>query len=226
MGWTRIARAAHSSSCTIARILNGQELVRRTVADRILAVRYRPAPGRIVDATGARRRTQALLAIGHTIVGLAAESDVDHSVINDILAGAPNVRGATFDRIASAYDWLATQPPVTDRKSAATASRNRAAREGWRDPQWWEDYGRIDDPDFDPDAAGAEPGFRARAELRREEIEHLAWCGHEPEHILARLNNEVSISTVRQIVQEWRTGQRRVRTQQEETAKADMEAAA
>jgi hypothetical protein len=213
MGWVRIGRAAHSSSCTIARILNGQELVRRTVAERLLAVKYRPAPGRIVNATGTRRRTQALLAIGHTIIGIAAESDVDHSVINDVLGGAPNVRGITFDRIAAAYDWLATQPPVTDRKSAATASRNRAAREGWRDPQWWEDYGRIDDPDFDPAGADAELGFRARAELRREEIIHLAWSGHEPEHIHARLDNEVSISTVRQIVQEWRTGSKRDRKQ-------------
>ncbi|WP_045562328.1 hypothetical protein [Streptomyces sp. FxanaA7] len=211
MGWVRISRAAHSSSCTVARILNGQELIRRTAAERLLAVKYRPAPGRTVNATGTRRRVQALLAIGHPVVNIATESGVDHSVIHDVLNGAENVRGMTFDRIAAAYDWLSQQPPTDVRPSAVTVSRNRAAREGWRDPQWWEDYGRIDDPAFDPDKADAELGFRERAVLRREEIEHLAWCGHGPDEILARLNNEVSISTVRQIVQEWRTGQKRDR---------------
>lgn len=213
MGWTRIGRAAHSSSCTIARIINGQKLIRRTVAERLLAVKYRPAPGRTVDATGTRRRIQALMAIGHTIVGIAAESDVDHSTIHDVLNGAPNVRGMTYDRIAAAYDWLADRPPLTDRESAATVSRNRAARGGWRDPKWWEDMGDIDDPAFDPAAADAELNFHQRAALRREEIIHFAWHGDTPDQILDRLNGEMSISTVRQIVQDWRTGQKRDRKQ-------------
>ncbi|MEU5477513.1 helix-turn-helix domain-containing protein [Streptomyces mirabilis] len=212
MGWTRIGHAAHSSSCTIARILNGQELIRRTVAERLLAVKYRPAPGRIVDATGTRRRIQALIAVGYTIEGIAAESDVDHSAINNILNGSMNVRGITFDRIAAAYDWFSQREPDV-RPSAATTSRKRAAREGWRDPQWWEDYGRIDDPEFDPDKADAELNFHERAKLRREEIIHLAWVGHQPEQILDRLDNEVSIATVRSVVQEWRTGQKRQRKQ-------------
>lgn len=211
MGWTRITRAAHCSSSTIKRILGGQDVVRRTVADRLLAVKYRPAPGRTVNATGTRRRVQALLAIGHPVVNIATESGVDHSVIHDVLNGAGNVRGMTFDRLAAAYDWLSQQPPTDVRPSAVSVSRNRAAREGWRDPQWWEDYGGIDDPAFDPAAADRVLNFHERAVLRREEIEHLAWCGHEPEQILARLHNEVSISTVRQIVQEWRTGQKRDR---------------
>ncbi|MET9073921.1 hypothetical protein ABZX95_17475 [Streptomyces sp. NPDC004232] len=213
MGWNRITRAAHCSSCTISRILNGQELIRRSAAERILAVKYRPAPGRQVEATGTRRRIQALMTIGHTILGIATESGVDYSVINDILGGCHNVRGMTFDRIAATYDWLSQQPPTDVRPSAVTVSRNRAAREGWRDPQWWEDYGHIDNPDFDPAKADQEPNFRERAALRREEIEHLAWCGHTPEQIVTRLDNEVSISTVRQIVAEWRTGVKRDRKQ-------------
>ncbi|MFB6568264.1 hypothetical protein [Streptomyces noursei] len=211
MGWVRIARAAHCSTCTISRLLDGQELMRRSAAERILSVKFRPAPGRTVDATGTRRRVQALMAIGHTITGIATESDVDYSVIVDILNGCTNVRGATADRIAAAYDWLAHRPPTTDRKSAATASRNRAAREGWRDPLWWEDMGDIDDPAFDANTADAAPTFRERAALRREEIIHLAWSGHEPSHIRERLNDEVSISTVQAIVREWQTGKKRDR---------------
>ena len=188
MGWVRIGQAAHSSSCTIARILNGQELVRRTVAERLLAVKYRPAPGRTIDATGTRRRIQALIAIGHTITGIAEESGVDHSVINDILNGVANVRGVTYDRIAATYDWLAAQPPVTDRKSAVTASRNRAVREGWHDPQWWEDMGDIDDPDFDPTAAERELNRDELAAHRRAEIEHLASFNLDIHEIAARLD--------------------------------------
>ena len=153
MGWTRISRAAHSSSCTIARILNGQELIRRTVADRLLAVKYRPAPGRTVEATGTRRRIQALIAIGHTIVGISDESGVDHSVIHDILGGCANVRGVTADRIAAAYDWMSERPPAGGRKSAATVSRNRAAREGWPPASAWDDD-TIDDPKSLPDWTG------------------------------------------------------------------------
>ncbi|MGW4786153.1 hypothetical protein [Streptomyces sp. NPDC004230] len=213
MGWVRITQAAHCSQCTLSRLLNGQELMRRTAAERILAVKYRPAPGRHVDATSTRRRVQALMAIGHTVAGIASESGVDHGVITDTLGGSTTVRGKTADRIAAAYDWLSQHPPTDVRPSAVTVSRNRAAREGWRDPSWWEDYGHIDDPTFDPDKAERELNFHERAKLRREEIEHLAWCGHEPEQILDRLNNEVSISTVRQIVQEWRTGVKRDRKQ-------------
>ena len=152
MGWTRITRAAHCSTCTLSRILNGQELMRRTAAERILAVRYRPAPGRTIDATGTRRRIQALMAVGNTIVGIAAESGVDHSVINDILNGAPTVRGMTADRIAAAYDWLSRQPN-TSRQSSATVSRNRATREGWAPPGAWDDD-HIDDPNAHPEWTG------------------------------------------------------------------------
>jgi AraC-like DNA-binding protein len=152
MGWTRIARAAHCSSCTISRILNGQELVRRTVAERLLAVRYRPAPGRYVDATGTRRRVQALMAIGHTVVTIAAESGVDGSVIHDVLNGCPTVRGITADRIAAAYDWLSERQP-TGRQASITVSVKRAAREGWAPPAAWDDD-RIDDPDAYPDWTG------------------------------------------------------------------------
>ncbi|MCX5522640.1 hypothetical protein OG342_07145 [Streptomyces bobili] len=152
MGWVRISRAAHCSQCTIARILNGQELIRRTAADRLLAVKFRPAPGRTIDATGTRRRIHALMAIGHTVTGIADESGVDHSVIHDLLNGAPNLRGITADRIAAAYDWLSERAP-TGRKSAATVSRKRAAREGWPPPAAWDDD-RIDDPAAHPDWTG------------------------------------------------------------------------
>lgn len=221
MGWTRIARAAHSSTCTIARVLNGQELIRRTAAERILAVKYRPAPGRSVDATGTRRRIQALIATGHTITGIAEESDVNYSVIVDILNGCANVRGITADRIASAYDWLAHQPPTTNRSSAAAVSRKRAEREGWRDPIWWEDMGEIDDPAFDPDKADAELNFHERAALRREEITHLADYGIAESEIAERLG--MSREYVHDLLRELRKERL---TKPAATITSDLEAAA
>lgn len=153
MGWARITRAAKASSCTVARILNGQELVRRSVAERLLAVQYRPAPGRYVEATGTRRRIQALIAIGHPIAGIAAEVGADQSVITDILNNQDRIRGITADRIAAGYDWLARRPPVTSRETAASACRNRALRNGWAPPAAWDDD-TIDDPNAIPEWTG------------------------------------------------------------------------
>lgn len=152
MGWTRITLAARCSSSTIKRILGGQDVVRRTVAERLLAIKHRPAPGRYVDATGTRRRVQALMAIGHTVISIADEADADYSVIFDILRGCPQVRGITADRIAGAYDWLSERAP-TGRKASITTTRKRAAREGWAPPAAWDDD-RIDDPQAHPDWTG------------------------------------------------------------------------
>ncbi|MFC9268999.1 hypothetical protein ACFTXJ_14650 [Streptomyces zhihengii] len=206
MGWTRITRAGKCSTCTIARILNGQELIRRTVADRLLAITYRPAPGRYVEATGTRRRIQALIAIGNPVTGIAAEAEVDHSVITDILNGCPRVRGITFDRIAATYDWLAHQPPVTSRASSATACRNRGRREGWRDPQWWDDMGDIDDPDFDPNTAERPANRDELSAYRLSEIAHLTSLGVPKNEIATRLG--MNPDYVRDLIRdEVRTGQ-------------------
>jgi AraC-like DNA-binding protein len=216
MGWPRIIRAAHCSSCTIHRILGGQELMRRTVAERILAVKVRPAPGRYVDALGTRRRIQALMAIGHTIVGIAREADVDHTVINAVLRGCATVRGMTADRIAAAYDWLSVRPDTWSKKSATTTSRQRAAHEGWPPPAAWDD---IDDPACVPDTGeGVALGRDELAALRRTEIQHLADSGCTPKEIHKRLGEEVALSTVRAIVTELRTSQKRDRTQTQKEA--------
>jgi hypothetical protein len=210
-GWTQLVAATTCSSSTLVAILNGErpEITRR-VAGLILAVQASDVlpPHRHVPAIGSIRRCRALVAIGHKFMDIAEASPLDLATIRYIINGRPvNVSALTAAGVVAAYEALAGRPGNSVR------SRNRAAREGWRDPRWWEDYGGIDDPNFDPAKADREPNFRERAELRREEIIHLAWCGHTPEQILDRLNNEVSISTVRQIVAEWRTGVKRDRKQ-------------
>lgn len=208
-GWIQLGAATGCSTSTIVAILRGERTeITRRVAGRILAVAAADVipPNRSVPAVGSIRRCHALIAAGHRVLDISEASPLDHATVRYIINQQPaSVSRNTAAGVAAAYDQLA------GRRGACTRSFNRAAREGWRDPQWWEDYGRIDDPGFDPDAAERDLNFHERARLRREEIIHFAWHGDTPEQILARLDGEVSISTVRQIVQEWRTGEKRDR---------------
>ncbi|MFD5798655.1 hypothetical protein ACFWIO_35015 [Streptomyces diastatochromogenes] len=215
MGWDTLTAATGVWFSNLIAIYNGQrKKIRHETEAKILAVTA-PAkgePGQYLDATGSTRRIQALSCIGHSYSTLAAAFETSLNRILSIANGRqPTIRRALADRITAMYPQLAATPPARDKFTSRT--RNVAREKGWRDPQWWEDYGHIDDPAFDPDTADRVLNFHERAKLRREEIEHLAWCGHTPEQILDRLNGEVSISTVRQIVQEWRTGQKRDRKQ-------------
>lgn len=210
-GWSQSEMAALTgcSETTFHDLLHGAPRLDASSAariDTIAATPSHPGTAAYVDATGATRRARALHRIGHTVQGIAAALELHPDHVSRIVqARSQQVLSSTATKLKALYEAWQSQP------GPSAESRQRAARLGWRDPQWWEDYGHIDDPDFDPAAADTELGFRERAKLRREEIIHLAWCGHGPEQILDRLNGEVSISTVRQTIQEWRTGQKRDR---------------
>lgn len=224
MSWETLAAATGVWFSNLIAIYHGKRTkIRHETEAKILAITPgKGDPGQYLDATGSTRRLQALSCIGYSYSTLAAAFETSLNRILSIANGRqPTIRRALADRITALYPQLAANPPGRDKYTNRT--RNTARAKGWRDPQWWEDYGHIDDPAFDPDTADRELNFHERAALRREEIIHLAWCGHDPEQILDRLNGEVSISTVRQIVQEWRTGQKRDRKQ---VAKAGLEAAA
>lgn len=217
-GWSHseMAALAGCSETVFHDLLNGCTRLSPTTAARISAMPPRPermGSAAYVDATGTRRRAQALHRIGHEVQAMAAALGIHAGHLSRIVRGRhKRVLSSTAAAMKALYDEWQSQPGPSEE------SRQRATLLGWRDPLWWEDMGDIDDPAFDPDKADADLNFHERAQLRREEIEHLAWCGHQPEQILARLNNEVSISTVRQIVQEWRTGVKRVRTSPERSA--------
>jgi hypothetical protein len=184
------------------------------IAAKILAVTAETATPGIVDATGTARRIQALAANGWPMKTLGPHIGVSSPTVSRLTA-QERVFRTTAEAVAACYLRLANEQPADHGVPAALIERARrhAARQGWRDPLWWEDMGGIDDPHFDPDTADSELTRTQLAALRRTEIEHLAWCGHTPEQIRERLNHEVSIATVRQIVQDWRTGQRRDRKQ-------------
>lgn len=215
MSWDTLEAATGVRFSNLVTIYNGQRSkIRHETEAKILAVTP-PAkgdPGQYINATGSTRRIQALACAGHSYAAVCRAADTCMNRVLPIANGRqPTIRRDLADRIAAAYERLAFNPAPKNKHTSRT--RNVACAKGWRDPQWWEDYGHIDDPDFDPDTADSDLNFLERARLRREEIIHFAWHGDTPEQILARLNNEVSISTVRQIVQDWRTGTRRQRKQ-------------
>lgn len=209
MGWKTLAKRTTLDYRTLVQIYRGERAtIRRTTASKILAVpvaNNRDA-GKYLDATGSIRRVRALQAIGHTTQAIADACQTGRAKIELIVNGKqPTVREMLAVKIRRAYEQLANQPGTSVR------SRNRARQESWPPPAAWDDD-RIDDPTAKPEL-GDILNFFERAELRREEIIHFAWHGDTPEQILDRLGGEVSISTVRQIVQDWRTGEKRDRKQ-------------
>lgn len=184
------------------------------MAAKILAVTDDSMTPGMVDPTGTRRRIQALTAIGWPMRCLAPHIGVAQATVSR-LCTQRYVFGHTAEAVASCYERLRDTDPQRYGVPAwlVTKSRNWAKREGWPDPVWWEDMGGIDDPDFDPADAERELGRNELASFRRAEVEHLASFGCSPEEIHARLGDEIALSTIRAIVREHQTGQRRDRRQ-------------
>lgn len=181
------------------------------VAEAILAVTATDVMPGQVDATGTGRRVQALAAIGWPMRRLGPYVGV-HPACVGRLAGQAFVYRSTARTVSEAYERLQHQVPEEHGVSLATAVKTRkwAARQGWPDPVWWDDMGRIDDPTFDPATAERALNRDQLAAHRRAEIAHLYSFGLTEETIAARLG--MAPSTVLAITAEIRTGQRRDRT--------------
>lgn len=221
MGVVRIAKLAQVNRSIIQKIVYShqgrppQRRVRENIARKILAVQ--PALDHLADhavipGTGTTRRIQALVRIGWPAADLAVRLQVHRRRVDQIL-NADRVTAKSARIIKQLYEELWNEDPLSHGVPVHSKARaiSRAEANDWPPPAAWDDD-EIDDPNAQGDPGDA-LGFRNRAALRREEIIHLAWCGHEPDQIHDRLDNEVSISTVRQIVQEWRTGTKRQRKQ-------------
>ncbi len=154
-----IQRQASVSSATMARILydgvnKRADRIRSEVADRILAVPVRPAPVKptsVIDATGTRRRIQALVAMGWSLNALGPRLGFHPRRLTDFLH-ADRVLASTAARIADGYRVAQTLDPEACGvpKRSVSMSRNLAAREGWHGPMAWDN---IDDPDCKPETS-------------------------------------------------------------------------
>jgi hypothetical protein len=136
-----------------ARLLSGR--ISAAAAQRLLAV----TPAMVArvaarqDATGTRRRLQALIAIGHPSATLAHRLGTAPRAVMRIVRGTTaTVSWDLHTAVCDLYDrlWDAAPPERTlaERKAAA-AARALAASNGWPTPMGLDD-GRIDDPAYRP----------------------------------------------------------------------------
>jgi hypothetical protein len=206
------------------RIMRREGTILASTEARILTVPVPKQAGPIrsrayVSGLGTRRRLRALVAAGWHSAELARRMGKTRRNFGLLLEGRDTGNVAMFitDQARAVYAELHNQKPEDHGIAHYYAERARqyAADRGWAGPDYW-DEDDFDNPDFTP---VTEIDFKRDdvAAFRREEIIHLAWHGDTPEQILARLDNEVSISTVRQIVQDWRTGQKRQRKASQDT---------
>ena len=197
IGLKRISALAGVSNATLGKILYGDKprnmppraRTEKHVADGVLAVK--PNLDNLgktvsVDATGTRRRIQALVTIGFS-----------QSRIGELLGIAPGnfnrtiksdrVHADTARKVRTLYEELWNQPQHgTDWRSRISASRSRsyAKVHGWLPPLAWDDE-TIDDPATQPSVFEETP--LVHGEERIEEIQFLIRSGAGQSEILSRM---------------------------------------
>ncbi|MER6778419.1 MULTISPECIES: hypothetical protein [unclassified Streptomyces] len=183
-GTGSIAQAAGVTAATIARILYSRQgqnaTVRTQSAAAILAVTpdscSTPDSARI-DATGTRRRIQALVAAGWSFTALESEMGI-HNRHLGALARTTHVSAGIARKVRGAYKRLVqTTPERAGVSSQAQALARRVARrEGWHGPLAWDD---IDDPAARPEVTApyTPPAGNGRDSMRMVDLEHLLSLG-------------------------------------------------
>lgn len=193
MGLKRIAATSDLSQGLIWKLLYGKrradgtmrptKRVHRTTQARVMAVKLDLADGALVDGTGARRRVQALVALGWSQSKIAELLQVDRSNFNFAREDHERVTVANDRAIRALYDELSMRlPPESSHRHKIAASRSRryAKDRGWLPPLAWND---IDDPSETPSTG--EPGRRTSGLI--EDVEWLADAGESLTHVASRL---------------------------------------
>lgn len=144
-----IAEAAGVSPSAVSKIASGAQVtVHHDTARRILAVSLeaqheRTNPAGFVLNTGARRRIEALLALGwrHEDITAAMGTRTTSALVLHQVGGW--IAQATHDAVVAAYDALSMTPGPSER------TRARSARLGYAPPLAWDDDD-IDDANSAP----------------------------------------------------------------------------
>ena len=164
-----IASAAGVSPMTVHRLDRGQQHVtgrrcaiqrssgriRAVPAQRLLAVTPTMVEQRAIrrDATGTRRRLQALIALGYPAASLARRLEIDPRRVNCVVRGTTatvtsRMHAAVRDLYDQLWDVRPAQQTLAERRAAA-AARALAASNGWPTPAGLDDD-QIDDPAYRP----------------------------------------------------------------------------
>ena len=180
MGWKRIASLAGVSQSTLGAVLYGaypdqpgrpsyrppRRQIGRDLAAALLAVELDIAPGARVDATGVRRRIQALVSMGWSKLQLGDRLGIARGNMDLDIATA--VTSVTRDRVIELYEAMRHEtPPAGDRfaRSSVTRSRRYAEACGWVGPDAWS-VDTIDDPRATPMPTDPAAVAARRAALR------------------------------------------------------------
>lgn len=149
-GWIQLGATTGCSTSTIQNIITGQVTqCRRSTANKLLAATLADTipPGRPVPALGSIRRVHALMALGHRCLDISRASDVEHSMISDLVnERVTAIKRHVAERIEIGFRKLAAS------KGTSVRSLNRATRNAWAPPGAWDD--NIDDPTAVPDWTG------------------------------------------------------------------------
>ncbi|RAJ70222.1 hypothetical protein K378_01387 [Streptomyces sp. Amel2xB2] len=185
-GCTRKGIADHTTAhnSTIADLAEGtRKLVLLDTERSILA--FRPAPGHPafghwIDATGTRRRIQALAWFRYPYRVIAAELGVSTATIAHISSGRTST---VSNELASATSALYAQWITRPGPSVITSRRAKAA--GFHGPLAWDD---IDDPNTEPEADTSGTVKEAkRDQTLADEVRHLAEGGTSEWEIARRV---------------------------------------
>ena len=160
VGLKQAAKRAGVSSRTVAKILYGgpdgrppTRRIRPETEAAILGVHPTLdalADCAVTDATGTRRRIQALVARGWSQARIAARLGMQPGNFGELIYRRPMVTAATARAVAAVYaEWQDQAPPEETHRQKIAASRARryAADRGWPPPAAWDE---IDDPQAGP----------------------------------------------------------------------------
>ena len=170
--------------------------VRPATMARILAVNPQRDNRRdaYIDATGSRRRLQALAVNGWSTRNLATQLGHNHATtVQDIASGkTPTIRLRSMDAIRDLYERLWDQPGPSQRTAAIAKAK------GWLPALAWDDD-LIDRPDHQPEDVRRGKVNGGGSGITLEDIEEAREQGYETAQQVAwRLG--VSIHAISQIL--------------------------
>ncbi|WP_137991230.1 hypothetical protein [Streptomyces vilmorinianum] len=165
IGWKRAARLAGVSTGCVSKLLYGDGVrhmspskgVRRETAERLLAVEPtldNLGSAVLMDATGTRRRLQALVAAGWPQARLAVRLNMEPGNFSALIRRA-QVTVRVVRQVVDLYEALWRVDPREHGvdNQAYNRARNAAADQCWAPAGTWDDD-RIDDPSAFPDWTG------------------------------------------------------------------------
>jgi hypothetical protein len=190
--------------------------VRPSTATRIMAIAIdhaHRAPHSRIDATGTRRRLQALMAIGWPTELLAAQLSRRPNSLCRSMTGE-SVTARTAHDVAALYErlWNTSPPAATgEQRAAVDAAQAHAAGQGWLPPLAW------DNLDTDPTPPALTLGPSQRNDLDEIAVERALAGDHitydeltsvEQQEVVRRLTARGS--SIRDIAAQLRTTKRTV----------------